>query len=136
MSEAKLTGGCLCGAVRYETTARVFHKTICHCPSCRRAAGAPCVAWFSVVAGDLHFTAGTPAAYQSSAHVTRTFCATCGTALTYRRDDVADEIDVTTCSLDDPASITPDDHTFAAYRLAWLKTDDGLPAYAGIRSAS
>jgi hypothetical protein len=134
MSDTKLTGGCLCGAVRYETSPQIFHETICHCPSCRRAAGAPCVAWFSVLASDFRITAGTPAAYQSSEHVTRTFCAHCGTALTYRRADIADEIDITTCSLDDAASVAPDDHTFTAYHLPWLKIDDGLPSFPGTRS--
>lgn len=134
MKNTKLTGGCLCGAVRYETAPQVFNKTICHCPSCRRAAGAPCVAWFSVAVDDYRVTAGAPTTYQSSAQVSRTFCAACGTALTYRRDDIAGEIDVTTCSLDDPASVAPDDHTFAAYRLAWIKIDDGLPAYAHTRA--
>ena len=33
----KLTGGCLCGALRYETTAKPFKVTYCHCNSCRKA---------------------------------------------------------------------------------------------------
>jgi hypothetical protein len=36
-----LTGGCACGAVRYETDAEPFHRTLCHCVDCRRAAAAP-----------------------------------------------------------------------------------------------
>ena len=129
-----ISGGCLCGAVRYNASGRVFHKTICHCPSCRRAAGAPCVAWFSVTTDGYRVTAGTPAEYRSSANVLRTFCANCGTPLTYQRDDVPGEIDITTCSLDAPAAIAPDDHTFAHYRLAWLVIDDGLRTYAHTRS--
>ena len=35
----KLTGGCLCGAVRYETTMKPFKVCYCHCESCRRATG-------------------------------------------------------------------------------------------------
>jgi hypothetical protein len=33
----KLTGGCLCGALRYETTAKPFKVIYCHCNSCRKA---------------------------------------------------------------------------------------------------
>jgi hypothetical protein len=40
-----LTGGCYCGAVRYETDGEPFHETICHCADCRRIVGAASVAW-------------------------------------------------------------------------------------------
>lgn len=128
-----ITGGCLCGAVRYEVLQQVFHKTICHCPSCRRAAGAPCVAWFSVARDAFRLTAAAPASYRSSAQVLRTFCPSCGTPLTYWRDDFPADIDITTCSLDAPADVAPDDHTFTQYQLPWLAIDDGLPAYARTR---
>ena len=40
----KLTGGCLCGAVRYETTMKPFKIAFCHCASCRKATAAPLLA--------------------------------------------------------------------------------------------
>jgi len=40
----KLTGGCLCGAVRYETTMKPFKVSYCHCESCRKATAAPVLA--------------------------------------------------------------------------------------------
>ena len=43
-----LTGGCHCGAVRYEVRGPVFAPNLCHCDICRGTTGAPCVAWFSV----------------------------------------------------------------------------------------
>lgn len=128
-----LLGGCCCGAVRYETSERVFHQTICHCPTCRRACAAPHVAWFSVARADYRITAGTPATFQSSPGVTRSFCGACGTQLTYARSDSPDEIDITTCSLDDPEPLAPRDHTFAMYRLSWDRGDDCTPHYAGLR---
>jgi hypothetical protein len=124
-----LRGGCSCGAVRYETAARPFHRTLCHCVDCRRAAGAPAVAWFSVPAAALRFTKGTPATYRSSPQVERSHCGVCGTALAYRNDAYPEEVDVTTCSLDDPAAAAPQDHTFASQRLEWMRVDDGLPVY-------
>jgi hypothetical protein len=52
----------------------------------------------------------------------------CGTPLTYRNDAYAQEIDVLTCSLDDPEAAAPQDHTWASQRLGWMRVDD-LPAY-------
>ena len=60
-----LTGGCLCGHVRYEADGAPFHETICHCSMCRRAAGAPMVAWFSVPRAGFRVVAGTPARFAS-----------------------------------------------------------------------
>jgi hypothetical protein len=128
-----LTGGCSCGAVRYETDAAPFHRTLCHCVDCRRIAGAPAVAWFTVEAPDLRFVKGTPVTHRSSAKVERSFCGACGTPLTYRNDGYRHEVDVITCTLDDPAAASPQDHTFASQRLPWMRVDDGLPIYSRSR---
>ena len=131
---AILQGGCACGALRYEVTGTPFHRTLCHCVDCRRAAGAPALAWFSVRAGELAWVAGTPALHRSSPPVERGFCGRCGTQLTYRSDDSPGEVDITTCSLDDPEAAAPEDHTFAGQRLRWMHVGDGLPAYQRSRA--
>jgi len=128
-----LAGGCLCGAVRYQAAAAPFHETVCHCADCRRAVGAAAVAWFTVPASAFRWMTGTPAAFQSSPGVVRRFCAACGTSLTY--EGAPGEVDVTTCSLDDPAAVPPRDHTQTAARLPWDVIGDGLPAYPQGRPA-
>lgn len=122
-----LKGGCFCGQVRYEAGGTPFHETLCHCSDCRRAAGAPTVAWFSVLRKDFRFTAGAPNLYRSSGHAIRRFCPNCGTQLTFEADALPDELDVTIASLDDPDALPPRDHTRAAGRLAWDVIGDGLP---------
>jgi hypothetical protein len=129
-----LEGGCYCGAVRYAAEGDIFHRTLCHCADCRRVSGAPALAWFSVARDALRFTHGAPALFRSSGPVTRGFCARCGTPLTYARDDTPGEIDVTTCSLDDPGAAAPQDHTFTHARLSWMPNCDGLPEYPRLRS--
>ena len=128
-----LAGGCMCGAVRYETDATPFHATLCHCVDCRRASGAPALAWFSVRRDALRWTQGTPARHASSPGVLREFCGRCGTQLTWHSDKAPDEIDVTTCSLDDPDAVPPADHTFDAQRVRWLHLADSLPRYPTLR---
>jgi hypothetical protein len=124
-----LAGGCYCGAVRYEAAGDIIHRTLCHCLDCRRVSGAPALAWFSIAQSGLRFVRGAPARFRSSSQVSRGFCAQCGTPLTYAHDATPDEIDVTTCSLDDPEAAPPEDHTFTHSRLSWLPSCDGLPEY-------
>ncbi|MHA4868677.1 GFA family protein [Duganella sp. PWIR1] len=128
------SGGCYCGAVRYQVDGDITNKTTCHCQTCRRVSGAPTVSWFTVASEGFRLLSGSPAELRSSEHVTRTFCAACGTALTYRRDDLPQELDVTICSLDQPEAMAPADHTQTDYRLPWNAIADGLPQYPRSRS--
>ena len=130
-----LTGGCFCGQTRYQAAGTPFHSTICHCADCRRIAGAPLVAWFSVKSSDFTITRGTPQRFASSPAVTRRFCPNCGTPLTYQNAHHAEEIDILTATLDNPNAVPPQDHVYAAHRLAWLHIDDGLPHHPGPRPA-
>lgn len=122
-------GGCLCGAVRYRASGHPTHRMICHCNSCRRATGSPVVAWVTFRLDCFEFIAGDPASHSSSPRVTRTFCRSCGTPLTYRRDVMLESVDVTTCSLDDPDSLPPTHHSWLEDSVSWVRFGDGLPTY-------
>jgi hypothetical protein len=123
-------GGCLCGAIRYRAAGQPSGLTLCHCATCRRASGAPCVAWGSFAAHSFVFTQGEPARYQSSPGVERTFCGRCGTALTYVRADASEFVDATLASLDDPEAVGPFDHTWVGDKLSWMVLGDDMPRYA------
>ncbi|HEX4768731.1 MAG TPA: GFA family protein [Lichenihabitans sp.] len=112
-------GGCFCGKVRYEAQGTPFHETLCHCTDCRRAAGAPAIAWFSVGRAEFRFTAGEPRVFRSSDRAIRRFCPDCGTQLTFEADALPDEVDVTAASLDEPNEVPPRDHSHAGSRVAW-----------------
>jgi hypothetical protein len=66
----------------------------------------------------------------------RSFCPRCGTQLTFENDAAAGEIDITTCSLDDPERLPPEDHTHTSSRLKWVKWADGLPEHQEARPAA
>ncbi|WP_375457886.1 GFA family protein [uncultured Enterovirga sp.] len=117
--------------MRYQAEAHPFHETICHCADCRRSVGAAEVAWFSVKRAAFRFVAGEPASYRSSPGVTRRFCGTCGTSLTFELDDTPDEVDVTIASLDDPGAVPPKDHSWTASKPGWAVLGDGLPQFPG-----
>jgi hypothetical protein len=129
-----ITGGCLCGSVRYRATGIPTRPTLCHCMTCRRASGAHALGWLTFATRDFQFTANLPAQFRSSPAVLRSFCSNCGTPLTYARDDSPQRIDVTLGSLDAPESIPPADHTWMCDAVAWDRPRDDLPQYptAGI----
>ncbi len=124
------SGGCFCRAVRYQVDGAPFHETVCHCSICRRTSGAPLVAWASFPRAGFRFTSGSPARIRSSPSACRSFCAVCGTPLVFEHDDFPDELDITLCSLDDPESIPPKDHTHLRSRLSWVERMHALPKYA------
>jgi hypothetical protein len=123
-------GGCLCGAIRYRIGAPAADVTHCHCTLCRRSTGAPFVTWITVPAAAFAFTRGRPAERPSSPRAVRTFCAACGTALTFREDARPRSVDVTAGSLDAPETIVPREHIFTSSRLPWIALADHLPRFA------
>ncbi len=90
------------------------------------------VAWFTVKLAEFAFIGGRPSTYRSSARAQRTCCPSCGTQLTFKRDDL-DEIDVTVCSLDAPGQLPPRDHTYVSSQLRWVRLADDLPRYSQAR---
>lgn len=129
-----IEGGCFCRHLRYQAATKPYHETNCHCSICRRTSGAPFVTWFSVAKSAFRWTAGEPQYFHSSAKGTRAFCPRCGTQITFKNADAPHEIDVTTCSLDDPEQLPPKDHTRTSSKLSWVKLVDRLPEYLESRT--
>jgi len=127
-------GGCFCGNVRYQATGYPEHRVVCHCESCRHTAGSPAAAWVTFPISNLEYTQGKPSSFESSPKVTRTFCASCGTPLTYQNGAGPDSIDVTTCSFDTPDSFPPTHHSWLQDTLSWFRAGDDLPAFQRTRS--
>lgn len=125
------TGGCLCGSVRFSASGAATNRCVCHCMSCRRASGAPFVAWATFSRPGFRITLGKLTIARSSEKVMRGFCAACGTSLSYAHDDRAEEIDVALATLDDTAAIAPEYHVWVSEKLPWVTPGDGLPQFLG-----
>ena len=78
-----ITGGCMCGAVRYETTGESIGVYHCHCQSCRKHTGAPVGTLAVLKADQVKFSGDERKIYESAPNVGRAFCAKCGTSLTW-----------------------------------------------------
>lgn len=128
--EPILTGGCLCGAVRYETTARPFAAEYCHCRMCQKGAGAVVVSWMDFRTEQVTWTAGQPTEYKSSKTARRGFCSWCGGTLTFRSTQHPDYITLTIASLDDPNLVGPTYHIYTKCQVKWLHIDDEHERYS------
>ena len=124
-----IEGGCLCAAIRYRITGVPLAQSICHCKSCRLASGAPSVAWVVVRHADFNVVSGRPSSFRSSPDVTRTFCGTCGTPLTYQHDDSLDTIDVTIATLDRPEQYPPTREIWIEHKVSWVTLNPNLRHY-------
>lgn len=115
----RTAGGCFCGAVRYTVAGAPDRVVVCHCPDCRRAAGAQSVAWMFLSLENYEITQGVPAEQVSSPGVVRKFCSSCGTTLSWEGDKHPRRIDVTVGSLDNPEQFPPTRAVYRKHKLPW-----------------
>ncbi len=126
------TGGCLCGAVRYRTTADPMRAVICHCGICRKVSGAAFLSFVHFPKDAFTWTSGAPTRYRSSAYAQRGFCPQCGSTLSMHEDVLDDRVQVSLGSLDRPEAVQPDDHVWSESQLPWLVISDDLPRFPQI----
>jgi hypothetical protein len=125
-----ITGGCHCGAVRYEVNGEALTHALCHCTDCRRHAGAPMVGWTMCSQDAVKVTKGALKTYHSSEHGRRQFCAHCGTGLFYINEKILPGIiDIQSATYDDPNLVPARAHIQVAERIAWMKTAHELPEF-------
>jgi len=127
MSGAPITGGCLCGAVRYEADGPPSDTSYCHCRMCQRHFGNPVGVYASFADDRLRFVKGAPRIYRSSDFGQRGFCAACGTPLTYQYVRKPERISVSVGSLDHPERFAPEVHWGIESQVPWLHIADDLP---------
>src|SRR4029078_8261758 len=123
--ERTLTGGCECGAVRYQVPAAFLYSLNCHCSRCRAATGSAFKALAGIERGKLEITQGADRLFvygSPDAHDTR--WAVCG-ALLFSVGREGDDLDVAMGSLVHAPSIRPTDHIFVGSKAPWFEiTDD------------
>ncbi len=125
----EITGGCLCGDVRYRATGEPLRVAHCHCRNCQRASGSAFLTYVALRAEDLEWAKGQPTIYESSPGVERGFCGRCGSSMTFARPDRG-EISVFAGTLDEPHDIEPQFHIFTDHQFSWLRIADDKPGYA------
>jgi hypothetical protein len=129
---APLTGGCGCGAVRFEVTAPLVAAGYCHCTRCQRRTGTAASISATVEPGSFRVVAGEDRlrAWKPADGFEKWFCGDCGSALFSRNPDDHDQVGVRLGAFDGDPGIRARWHQFVAYAVPWEPIpDDGLPRY-------
>lgn len=113
----RATGGCLCGAVRYEVTGPLRDVVVCHCSRCLRAHGTP-AGYTRCAAADLAVRDGGALARYAADGRTRSFCSRCGAALFWRRDG-AGTVSIAAGTLDQPTGLAVIAHIHTREPADW-----------------
>ncbi len=124
-----ITGGCLCGAVRFEVTAPFVSALYCHCTRCQRRSGTAASANARVSEDSFRIVVGEDRirSFKPEDGAEKCFCVDCGSALFTRFPGM---IGVRMGTLDSDPGIRPSYRQFVAYAAPWEPIpDDGLPRY-------
>ena len=131
-SAKTLSGGCACGAVRYQVDAEPFMMGCCHCRDCQRQTGSAYFPAVMVPAAALKVE-GTPQSYVAKADngnaVTRVFCPRCGSTLWAWSSGMPEGRTLSAASLDDPSRFVPGMHVYTASAQPWDVIAPGIPRF-------
>lgn len=136
MGDLPLTGGCMCGAVRFEIDRPLVSAGYCHCTRCQRRTGTAASASARIEPGSLTVVAGEELlhAWDPPEGFSKIFCSVCGSAMWSRSQEDPSILSVRLGALDGDPGIRPMDHTFVAYAASWEPLpDDGLPRHPEAR---
>ena len=132
MAELPLTGGCNCGAVRFEISAPLVSASWCHCTRCQRRTGTSASAQGRVAPGSFRLISGEEALreWKPDDGFAKVFCGECGSGLWSESPDDAEIKAVRLGAFDSDPGIRPQWRQFVAYAAPWEPIpDDGLPRY-------
>lgn len=128
-----ITGGCLCGGVRYEYLGTIDEVSMCHCSMCRKAQGSAFVAVSPIDSARFSLTAGQAllTEYRAVPHKARVFCSRCGSPLYSARDDLPEIKRLRLGTVDTPFTCAQAYHAHVTSKATWFTIGDGLPQYEG-----
>jgi hypothetical protein len=132
VSELPFTGGCLCGAVRFEVTEPLVSSGYCHCTRCQRRTGTAASPGARIAPGSLRVLAGAEhiKAYEPDHGFAKVFCSACGSALWSQSQEDPEVVSIRLGALDDDPGIRPTYRQFVAYAAPWEPIpDDGLERF-------
>ena len=117
---SNVTGGCHCGAIRYQVAGELIVHALCHCSDCRRHAGAPVVGWTMYAEDAVKVTKGQPKVYKSSSRPPPFLRRLRHGAVLHQCEHPTGIIDIQSATYDDPDAVPAMVHIQTAERLGWM----------------
>lgn len=128
-----ITGGCYCGAVRYQADGDALMKAQCHCRECQYLTGGSPNVFMAVPEAGYHYTQGAPKQFRRSDldnAVTREFCGECGTHLVTRAPGLPGAVILKVGSMDDPGQFDgPQIAIYTVDKQSFHRIPEGIPVF-------
>jgi hypothetical protein len=131
-SRKRFTGGCLCGALRYEAEGEPLYAGHCYCTDCQKASGSGFIPFLGFAPGAVRFTGKTRPFVSRAARgsdATRNFCAACGSLVFGGEVGSSEQFTIYAGSLDDTSLFHPKVAIFARSRAPWAVIPEGLKVF-------
>jgi hypothetical protein len=124
-----ITGGCLCGGVRFEID-EARSLTFCHCTNCRKLSGAAVASYVHVDVGKFRLLTGEDliGRFESAPGSFRNFCRTCSSPVPGKAAYLS-TLSIPVGLFDDDPGVRPKLHVFVRSKLPWVQITDGLPQH-------
>ena len=128
-----LTGGCLCGYVRYEYKGELGQANYCHCRDCRKTTGSAFNVGVRLQSAALSVVAGKVKSYtktgDSGNAITREFCPECGSPLFTKAPAKPQFVWLKAGSLDHPEWVKPMDQIWTDSAVSWAYIAPEVPGF-------
>jgi hypothetical protein len=128
-----MTGGCQCGAIRYEITSFPLLLYTCNCTDCQRQTGSAFALNMPVRFADFRVLQGEPNGWHHTSPngtpVISRFCGNCGTRLYGERAGRPETISLRAGTLDDTSWLVPVAHFFTRSAQPWVQPAPGAQCF-------
>lgn len=127
------SGGCACGAIRYNCLSEPLFSMNCHCRDCQRETGSAYAPVIGVSKASFTIIQGTPRSFEviadSGFPTRRLFCGDCGSRLWGEPGSSPDIVTIRAGSLDDPSAYQPTADIYTSRAHPWDHMNPALPKF-------
>jgi hypothetical protein len=129
-----LTGGCLCGAIRYSVSSEVSQLRACHCTHCQKASGTGASINATIPSASFSLIKGKPRRFDDKADSGRTlyrhFCGECGSPIYSQRATMPEFMVLKVGTLDHPVDMKLVAHIWTRSARPWSHIDPACELHA------